>query len=162
MMESLIRVDEEKLVIDLEKHYKNSKEVLTEMNEAKLESPVILVDPTYKARNALAGLSTETFKKFLEETKRFLKNPKEEYFEEKRIIPEALKKEAKKKKAEYTRIIITTNKQEGDIAGTKMLKFSKFLKEKLSYSSFTLKAGAIILKCFLFTNHEPLYCIADL
>ena len=51
------------------------------MNSSKLTSPIILVDPTYKQRNALAALSEETFEKFKQASKKFLKNPSIKYFE---------------------------------------------------------------------------------
>ena len=34
------------------------------LNASKLNSPIILIDPTYKQRNTLAALSNETFENF--------------------------------------------------------------------------------------------------
>jgi len=63
----------DKIVIDIEKHYKNKQAVLMDLNSSKLHSPIILIDPTYKERNALAALSSETFRKFQEVSLKFLK-----------------------------------------------------------------------------------------
>jgi len=64
-----------KVVIDIEKHFKNKQEILMNLNSSKLQSPIVLIDPTYKQRNALAALSDETFEKFRKSCKKFLKNP---------------------------------------------------------------------------------------
>ncbi|MEK6842513.1 MAG: nucleotidyltransferase domain-containing protein, partial [Nanoarchaeota archaeon] len=69
-----IRIKE---VIDIEKHFKNKNDVFMDLNESKLHSPIILVDPTYKNRNALAALSYETFEKFKKICSEFLKDPSE-------------------------------------------------------------------------------------
>jgi len=70
-----------KIIIDAEKLYKNKETIMREMNEAKLNSPIVLVDPTFKERNALAALSNETFDKFKQVAAKFAKNPSEKFFE---------------------------------------------------------------------------------
>ncbi len=118
---------DKKRVIDVEKAFRNEKEIRQELNESKLQSPVILIDPTYKYRNACAGLSKETFENFLEISKKFLKKPNLDFFIKTEIDVEELGKSARKNKARLSEIKITTDKQEGDIAGTKMKKFFNFL-----------------------------------
>ncbi|HEB47274.1 MAG TPA: hypothetical protein ENI22_02285 [Candidatus Pacearchaeota archaeon] len=117
----------DKKVIDIEKHYKNKNQVLMDINASKLYSPVILIDPTYKQRNVLAALSEETFKKFRKACHDFLKNPHPEMFESKKINLEKIRKNAKKRGYESVLLKAKTNKQEGDIAGSKLLKFYKHL-----------------------------------
>jgi len=116
-----------KIVIDIEKQYKNKNQVLMDINAAKLQSPIILVDPTYKQRNVLAGLSEETLKKFQKKTKKFLKNPSIKEFELKKLDLEETKKNAKRKKYEFISLEAKTSKQKGDIAGSKLLKFYNHL-----------------------------------
>jgi len=123
--------EKDKIVIDMEKQYKNKSQVLIDINSAKLQSPVILVDPTYKRRNVLAALSDETFKKFQTEAKKFLKNPGIKAFEPKKLNLEEKKKKAKKKKYEFASLEAKTDKQKGDIAGSKLLKFYKHLKSEI-------------------------------
>ena len=53
-----------KILIDTEKQYKKKTDIMMDINSAKLISPVVLIDPTYKQRNVVAALSEETFKKF--------------------------------------------------------------------------------------------------
>ena len=111
-----IAKSKEQIVIDPEKYYKNKEDVLQNLNEAKITS-IVFVDPTFKERNALAGLSKETFEKFKIIAKKFWSKPSVNYFKEKEI-------DEKK----FNLILeAVTNKQEGDIAGSKLLKFSNFL-----------------------------------
>jgi tRNA CCA-adding enzyme len=123
-----------KTIIDIEKHYKNKSLVMMDLNSAKLNSPIILIDPTYKQRNALAGLSQETFDKFKEECKKFLKNPKMESFELKEIDLEKLKETSRKNKQDFVMLRAITDKQAGDIAGSKLFKFFRFLDKEISKS----------------------------
>lgn len=108
-----------KLIIDDNKFYKKN-EVLIELNESKLISPIILVDPTFKQRNALSSLSQDTFDKFKKACILFLKNPNEEFFRKKSIL------EGFKDFKSLKIVSVTTNKQKGDISGTKSKKFFKF------------------------------------
>ncbi|MEK6850568.1 MAG: nucleotidyltransferase domain-containing protein [Nanoarchaeota archaeon] len=126
MLKALIKV-ENRMVIDPEKKYKNKDEVVINLNESKLHSPIVLVDPTWKERNVLAALNIETFKKFQKSAKAFLKNPTIEFFKDKEIDVDAMKKDAKKNNAEFVSIDLKTDKQAGDIAGTKLKKFSDFI-----------------------------------
>jgi tRNA nucleotidyltransferase (CCA-adding enzyme) len=133
MLKELVKVKfGERIIIDPAKHYKKKGDVLFEMNESKLGSPIILVDPTWKERNALAALSRETFEKFQESSRKFLKNPGKSFFEIKKFDIEHFKNKAKKEKGEFVKIELETNKQPGDIAGTKLKKFSNYLTRELA------------------------------
>ena len=117
----------EKIIIDDSKFYKNKNEVLRELNESKLQSPVILIDPTFKDRNALAGLSSETLEKFKKVCRDFLKKPCFGFFEKKNVFEELDKKYGKKLRV----VCVKTSKQAGDIAGSKSRKFFGFFCGKL-------------------------------
>lgn len=125
--------DGERTVIDSEHHYTRKNEVFIHMNEAKLHSPIILVDPTYKERNALAALSTETFKRLQTAARAFLKKPSERFFEPTALDVPALTRKATKKKCEFISFVLTTDKQAGDIAGTKLKKFYDFLLAEIGH-----------------------------
>jgi len=132
MLKELVKVKiGERFVIDIEKAYGKKEKVFIEMNDARLHSPVILVDPIYKERNVLAALSEETFKRFQKVARKFLKKPSKNYFIEKKIDEEKLERNAKKKKAELLKINLKTNKQRGDIAGTKLKKFSRVIEREI-------------------------------
>ncbi|MBU0760652.1 MAG: nucleotidyltransferase domain-containing protein [Nanoarchaeota archaeon] len=123
MLKELIKIKDKKLVIDTKKFYKKKGDVFIELNESKLQSPIILIDPTWKERNVLASLNWETFVKFQSAARNFLKKPSEKFFYKKEINVSQLKK----KNGEFLHLVLETDKQEGDIAGTKLRKFSNFL-----------------------------------
>lgn len=117
----------DKVFIDIKKYYKNKNELLIEINDAKMYSPIVLIDPTFKERNALAALSQETFDKFREYSKAFIKKPSVAFFEPEKINFDLEKQDAKKKKLDFIVLEISTEKQEGDVAGSKLLKFYRHL-----------------------------------
>jgi tRNA CCA-adding enzyme len=125
-IEEISKNQNEKIIIDDSKFYKDKNEVLRELNEAKTQSPIILIDPTFKDRNTLAGLSEETFEKFRKKCRKFLKNPNLEFFKRKDIY------EILKRKNQNLKVIsVKTCKQKGDIAGTKSRKFFNYFMFKL-------------------------------
>jgi tRNA nucleotidyltransferase (CCA-adding enzyme) len=122
----------EKLIIDDSKFYSNKKNVLLELNESKISSPIILIDPTFKERNVLAGLSKETLIKFQKICVNFLKKPSLSFF--KNIDPASRFKDNNSLRI----ISIKTSKQKGDIAGTKSKKFYNFLNHMIK-KEFVIK-----------------------
>jgi tRNA CCA-adding enzyme len=130
--ENFLKQIQKENIIDPEKQFKNKKQILTELNESKLISPIILVDPVYKYRNVCAGLSKETFEKqFLPKARQFLKNPSLNLFEEKSFNQKQFEKKANGKDKKFIEIKLETEKQEGDIAATKMKKFFDFIIQTL-------------------------------
>ena len=117
----------DKIILDPGKLYKNKKDILESLNESKLGSAIILVDPTFKERNALAALSASTFSKFKDYCLNFLKKPSEIFFQVKELDVQGIKNRAEKKGLIFAHFTAKTNKQEGDIAGSKLLKFSRYL-----------------------------------
>ncbi len=112
---------EKQIIIDSGKFYKNEKQIKWELNESKLQSPIVFVDPTFKERNALAALSKETFFKFQNTCEKFLKNPSRNFFEPRKI-----------NENKFNLILeVQTSKQEGDIAGSKLKKFYEFFSREL-------------------------------
>ncbi len=110
-----------KIIIDPKKYYKG-KNVLLELNEAKLLSPVVLVDPVQKERNVTAALSEKTFERFVKACRLFLVKPSINLFVRKKINIKNLKKKAKKMHADFFILQVKSNKYR-DIAGAKLLKF---------------------------------------
>lgn len=136
-------------VIDSEKQFKNESKIMTELNESKLQSPVILIDPTYKYRNVSAGLSKETFEKFLNVSKKFLRAPSANFFKKKKLDIGALEKKAEKRKAKFLEFDFRTDRQEGDIAATKMKKFFEFLVKQ-----FERKEQNVLDKAFIYNGKK--------
>ena len=122
----------EKEIIDIEKHHKTKRKVMMNLNTSKLNSPIILIDPTFKQRNALAALSEKTFHRFQEICENFIKNPNKDYFKTKKTDIEKIKNKAKKSKKEFILIEAKTEKPEGDVAGGKLLKFYSILSREIN------------------------------
>lgn len=154
----LKRIGKDKIV-DIERYFKNKNIVMRELNASKLDSPIILIDPTYKYRNATAGLSQKTLDKFLKYKNSFLEKPSIDFFKQKDLDIIELRKRAAEQNAKYIQLEFSSEKQEGDIAGSKMRKFFDFICEELerneqmiienhfSYSgSGHLSRGFILLK----------------
>ena len=135
---AMVKSKEKKIIIDIEKFYRNKNEVMMNLNSAKIQAPVIVIDPTYKQRNVTAALSEETFEKFKIECKKFLKNPRLDSFSLKTLDLEKIKKESAKKKFEFCMVKIKTDRQEGDIAGSKLLKFYNFFVKEIE-ANFEVK-----------------------
>jgi len=144
-----------KKVVDPLKYFRNEREVLNEINASKLNGPVVLVDPTYKYRNVCAGLGSETLEKFNGVAKKFLKSPSLDFFRLKDIDVSLLKKI----KGRFVEVALSTDRQEGDIAGTKMKKLFDFfvrelgrkgqvvLRKEFDYSGVGLKSkGYLVVK----------------
>lgn len=135
MLEIVSLKENEKLIIDDADFYNNDEELLKQINIAKRQSPIILIDPTFKERNALSGLSEETFIRFKKVCKQFLKKPSRNFF----ILK--LVSEQFRKLKDVKVISVVTDKQSGDIAGTKSKKFFNFFSRKLK-EEFTIKKSA--------------------
>ncbi len=115
------------IVLDPGKRYHNKKEILLSLNESKLRSPLVLVDPTWKERNVLAALSRETFLQFQKKAQAFLRRPWAEFFVVKNLTEEDIAVRARKLHSEVICVVLETLKQPGDIAGTKLKKFADTL-----------------------------------
>jgi len=119
-------------IIDIEKQHKSKRIILMDINKSKLDSPIILIDPTFKHRNVLAALSEETFKTFQKTCKKFLKSPSIKSFEIQKQDLKKIEQNAKKRKLDFVLVQTKTKKQAGDIAATKLLKFQKHLAMEIS------------------------------
>lgn len=117
----------EKIILDPAKFFKDKKEIMKQINESKLLSPIILIDPTFRERNALAALSDSTFIKFKNYCSAFLKNPSDKFF-----IRADKEKIFRNKNKDIIELDLVTNRQAGDIAGTKLKKFSEFFIKQCS------------------------------
>ncbi|TKJ17098.1 CCA tRNA nucleotidyltransferase [Candidatus Woesearchaeota archaeon B3_Woes] len=120
----------DKEVIDIKKFYKG-KNIFLEMNKSKTYSPIIMVDPVQKDRNAAAALSFEKFDIFRKKAKEFLKKPSTKFFQEKEFDPTKLK--------DYIIVEIKPIKGKQDVVGAKLLKTFNFLKKELSKEGFKIQ-----------------------
>jgi len=117
----------EKQVIDPEKFYNGREEAIAGLNEAKLHSPIILIDPVDKDRNAAAALNQEKFLLLKTKAASFLKKPSDKFFVKEDISLESLK--ARKGNLVYFEVEAFRGKR--DVVGCKLLQTFEFMKRRL-------------------------------
>ncbi|MCK4521897.1 MAG: CCA tRNA nucleotidyltransferase [Nanoarchaeota archaeon] len=145
----------DKEIIDIKKYYK-ARDVLVEMNKSKTYSPLILIDPADKERNAAAGLSFEKYTLFITACKKFLAKPSREFFKVKKFSKEDLIKKNKSREVVVAEVKPLKGKE--DVVGAKMLKALEMINAK------AIKEGFKILDKGLEwdkENNAYLYIIAD-
>jgi tRNA nucleotidyltransferase (CCA-adding enzyme) len=130
---------QDKAVIDVQKFYRG-KDVFKIVNTSKLESPLIVIDPVQKDRNAAAALSIEKFNAFKKSAGKFLKSPSGKYFEEKNMKLEFTKLKSRSNKLVILDFMPLQGKT--DVVGSKLLKTYEFLIQQLQRKEFKIiKSG---------------------
>ena len=126
---------QDKIVIDVEKYYKG-KDVFKLVNTSKLVSPLVVIDPVQKDRNAAAALSIEKFEAFKKAAREFLRSPSKGFFARNRLKSLFLTE----KSADRKLIIIKLRTLAGkiDVVGSKLLKIFEFLNENLVKHGFKI------------------------
>ena len=129
----------EKVVIDAEGYYRG-KDIFKLVNTSKLVSPLIVIDPVQKDRNAAAALSIEKFDAFKKAAREFLGNPSKEFFVKKNLEPTFMNEKSKYRKL----IVIKVKPLAGkiDVVGSKLLKiYEFFVGELLKYDFKVIRSG---------------------
>lgn len=124
-----------KVVIDIEKYYSNFKEILENMGKDKVKSPIIIVDPVNKFRNATASVSFNTFTKTIFYSRLFLE--KGYFFDWKYNENEILEK-ARKYDTLCIKVVLEGKDINKDIKNTKALKFLDMLKRQIILAGFRI------------------------
>lgn len=128
-----------KVVIDIAKHYLNVKQAIHSLNNSKTQSPLIIIDPVDKNRNASAALSEEMFSRFVMVCKEFVKSKnKISFFKKKKFKLSEVKKRAKKYDSELVAIKITPLEGKEDIAYTKALVAFNLIKSNIMFNDFNV------------------------
>ncbi|MCD4666293.1 CCA tRNA nucleotidyltransferase [archaeon] len=139
----------DKEIIDIEKYYKSKKEVLDKLNKSKI-SPLIIIDPVQKDRNAAAGLSEKRLKKFIKLCQEFMKKPSDNFFYESKI---------NLRKDKVALINIKPNKGKKDSIGGKLSKFYGFIENRLNKEGFIVEESDFLFgkKAMMWFYLEKLY-----
>jgi len=114
-----------KTVIDPTKKY--GKNALIMLNQSKIEGPLIVLDPVQPDRNASAAVGMEKFGKLIKSAQEFLKRPSSEFFDEKPLDFERMKKQG-----ELVRLQIVPKKGKEDVMGAQILKVIEHMRKQLS------------------------------
>lgn len=125
----------DKVVIDAAGHYKNKNKIMFELNKSKLTSPMVVIDPVQKDRNAGAAISEEKFELFKKRAKDFIKKKKKDLF----IIKDMSEKDIKSMETKTKKAIILevyNKKAKEDVAGCRLLKAFGFFSETMQNYGF--------------------------
>ncbi len=120
------------VICDVEGYYPK-KTVFFELNKSKLQSPLIVIDPVDKSRNASAALSDEKFFSFIASAKKWVKSHDLSMFETVPLSVEVLRKAHKKSSKNGVMLAIEVRLFEGkdDIVGVKVLKAQEHIERAL-------------------------------
>jgi tRNA nucleotidyltransferase (CCA-adding enzyme) len=127
-----------KIVIDPAKHYGSEKKVLRKLNKSKIESPLIIVDPVQKTRNASAAISKDKLGKFIEASRKYIESPDLSNFKKKKWSLNRIKRLAKQYDASFISLKITPLEGKPDLVYTKALMAFRFIKKQLEIHEFEL------------------------
>ncbi|MBI2548506.1 nucleotidyltransferase domain-containing protein [Candidatus Woesearchaeota archaeon] len=123
-----------KIVVDYNNVYNGH--ALEQLNRAKTESPLIVVDPLQPERNASAALSIEKFEAFIEAATAFLTNPSEVFFVKKETTLDEIRGLTGKNELILLKVVPKDGKK--DIVGSKLLKAHEYLKKNILAHDFKL------------------------
>ncbi len=132
-LEKLLKASQQwkvKEVIDAENHYPK-KDALFQLNKSKTQSPLIVIDPVDKTRNASAALSIEKFLRLKAVAQAYRKKPDAKFFQEGEITLEKMKREAEREKHNLVFISVLPLAGKEDVVGMKLLKTYGFLQGRL-------------------------------
>lgn len=132
-----IKQDTDKVIIDFKKYYKNKTEVLFNVNKAKTQSPLIVIDPVQKDRNAAAALGNEQYLNFISAAKEFLLHPSKGFFEIREVTLAELKKQETANKKLYV-LNVGSLYGKRDVVGAKLMKAFEHIRTKLAANGFKL------------------------
>lgn len=130
-------------IIDIEKHYRTKEQILRDLNKAKLESPLVLIDPLQPNRNAAAALHKDVYQRFIAASRAFLANPSATFFVRRAFSLDALERHSKQLYPNANLHVVTALPKKGkeDVVGTKLLKAFLFMKERLEYYGFVISVA---------------------
>ena len=121
-----------KTVLDPENYHKGK----VNLNQSKMVSPLVVVDPVQDTRNVTAVVSREMYELFRDCAKRFLKaKNKDEFFVKDKFSIEGLEL---RKKGKLICLDIVPLEGKRDVVGAKLLKSFDFIKRKIEENDFKL------------------------
>ncbi|MCF7861282.1 hypothetical protein K9M79_03465 [Candidatus Woesearchaeota archaeon] len=121
-------------IIDIENHHEGEN-IIKILNKSKIQSPLIIIDPIQKERNAAAALSRKKYDLFIQKAREFLRNPSSKFFNITRLSIAKLKN-----KYHDNLIILEGDPLEGskDVVGCKILKVYNYIRKQLKTNGFEI------------------------
>ena len=109
------------------------KDVFTSLNQSKLVSPLIVIDPIDSQRNAAAAVSSEKYKDFIAAAKAYVEKPSLDFFT---VKPFDIKKIDRGDNADLFVVKVVPQIGKKDVVATKVLKVFEFLQRHLLLHDF--------------------------
>jgi tRNA nucleotidyltransferase (CCA-adding enzyme) len=128
---------EKTTILDPEHKYIDETQLMLLMNDSKLVSPLVVVDPIQPERNAAAALSEEKYKTLKKVAKKFLLKPNQSFFVENILTVEKIKGRKTKNKL----VLLSISPEENitiDVAGCKILKQFEYITRILTNFDFKI------------------------
>lgn len=125
--------NEKQVVIDPEKYHEDP---LKELNESKLTSPLVLIDPVEAGRNVSAALGAEKFSKLIKTAKEFVQDPNEGYFTKTLFTDEYFKALSGENQLFKLKLNLPEGKE--DVIGCKAMKVVECLEREITTAGFTI------------------------
>ncbi len=119
-------------VVDVAGHYKKM-DALFELNKSKTRSPLIVIDPVDKGRNAAAAFSEESFLRLKKAAAAYLKSPSASFFEKKALEPAALKEKAHARHLNLILLDVAPLEGKEDVVGMKLRRAFEHICRKLRH-----------------------------
>jgi len=132
---SKLELENSSIIIDLEKHHKFPKR---EISKDKQTSPILLVDPVQPYRNAAAALSKEKLEMFIKAATAFLKEPKESFFEIKKLTPKTIREEQKSKQGKLFVLKFVMEDLGKNVTGAIAMKAYEFILKEAKKNDFKI------------------------
>jgi len=129
-----------KIIIDLEKYYKNYDEIKKNLSKDKIKSPIIIIDPTDKYRNVAASVSLQKFSEFIYYSRLFLLSEDKEKFFFNKIYRnyDEIKRLAEKYSVNMIYLKIEGDSNNKDIKNSKALSLFNNIKKWINNIGFRI------------------------
>ncbi len=111
------------------------------LNYAKKQSPLILLDPVQEGRNAAAALSEEKYYDFVLAARAFLSNPSADFFMPKHVNLSHLEHHG-----DLVTVLVTPHHGKPDVVGAKIMKAFNYLQQEFAMHDFLLLSSGWIYK----------------
>ncbi len=125
-----------KQIIDIAHYYASREELLGRMNAAKLQSPLIVVDPVQSDRNAAAAVNEEQFSKFIIAAKLLLQKPSPDFFIKKSFSLSQLHHQSKTLGVSLLLFSVIPVDGKEDVVGSKLIKAFEYITNKVKTAEF--------------------------
>ncbi len=145
-----------KVVIDIEKHYKNKDEILKKLDKNKIKGPLIIIDPQLPDRNAAACVSYDSFSKLVFRARQLIRTKDKRLFNIRGEKLALLKERSKRRGTKLVYFKLKKSSEEFDIVKAKVLKKMKRLVSLLDNEGWDIYNYGVSDDKYMYVEFESL------